>query len=147
MFMRIAATFLMSFAVSATGLAQAKPAGPKSVTYDVTATVDAVYTGTMEMTVGGGKVTGDMKISSPTPITGKVAGTAKGAALDLEFPYHMAENDCDGTVRMKITLPSKPGPASGTLEAFGCGREESDKLTGTVELKPAAPAAEGGRRR
>lgn len=146
MFTRVSATALM-FAVVMTPLtAQSKrAAGTKSVTYEVTATVDAVYTGTMDMAVAGGKVTGDMTITSPTPITGKVAGTAKGGALALEFPYHMTENNCDGTVRMNIKLPAKLGPASGTLEAFGCGREESDKLTGTVELKPVA-TADAGRR-
>jgi hypothetical protein len=37
---------------------------------------------------------------------------------------------------MNITLPQKPGLAAGTMEAVGCGREETNKLTGTVELKP-----------
>jgi hypothetical protein len=54
----------------------------------------------------------------------------------------MAERNCEGTARMNITMPPKPGPALGTVEVVGCGRQENDKLTGTVELKPAAPKAQ-----
>ena len=145
MFTRVAVTALVSAAIVTTLLAQAgKTAGTKSVTHDVTITADRVYTGTMEMAVESGKVTGKMRLTSPTEITGTVAGTAKAGALVLEFPFHMTEDNCDGTVRMNITLPGKPGPASGTMEAVGCGRDETSKVTGTVDLKPVAAKAPSG---
>jgi hypothetical protein len=130
--------------------AQEKKAAPKTMVQDVTITADSVYTGTMELAIDAGKVTGTMLITSPTEITGKVAGTSKGGELALDFPFHMTENACDGTVKMTIALPATPGPSKGTMEAVGCGRDESNKVTGTVEMKPhegAAPAANGRRRR
>ena len=120
-------------------IAQAgKPAGPKSVMNEITVTADAVYTGTMEMAVDAGKVTGTLHITKPTEITGTVAGTAKAGVLTLEFPYRMVERACDGVVKMKITLPPVPGPATGTMEAAGCGRAANDALAGTLELRPVA---------
>jgi len=136
-----------------TGLgAQAKKAPePKTIVRDLTITADSVYTGTMELAIDAGKVSGTMLITSPTEITGKVAGTSKAGELDLDFPFHMTENACDGTVKMTIALPATPGPSKGTMEAVGCGRDESNKVTGTVELKPhegpapaAKPAGRGG---
>ena len=117
-----------------------KPAGTKGVLYDVTVTADQVYTGTMEMTIAGGKVAGTMTLTSPTNITGKVAGTSKAGVLSLDFPYRMTERNCEGNVKMTIKMPPKPGPASGTMEAGECGGNPDNKTTGTVALKPAAPA-------
>ena len=139
MFNRTAATAFTAITLAATLSAQAaKPAGTKSVTNDITITADNVYTGTMEMATDAGKVTGKMVLTSPTPITGDVQGTSKGGALVLEFQFHMAEQNCDGTVKMNIQLPESSGIAKGTMEAVGCGRDEANKVTGTVELKPAA---------
>jgi hypothetical protein len=74
-----------------------------------------------------------------------VAGTADAGALALSFPFHMTERACDGTVKMNIQLPATPGVAKGTMEAVGCGREEDNKVTGTVELKPVPPKTPTGR--
>jgi hypothetical protein len=115
-----------------------KPAAGKSVMYDVTIKADTVYTGTMELTVDRGKVTGDMRLTSPSEITGKPAGSEKKGVLTLEFPYVMTERKCEGTVTMTITLSPKPGPASGTMEAGDCGGDPAKKLPGTVELVPSA---------
>jgi len=90
----------------------------------------------MEMAVDGGKVTGSMHVTSPTEITGKLAGTAKAGVLSLEFAFQMVEENCEGNVKMNIKLPAKPGPAAGTMEAVGCDGDETNKVTGTVELKP-----------
>jgi len=136
---RALVTACISAAIVSAAAAQAKKtAGTKGVMYEVTVTADTVYTGTMEMAVAGGKVTGSLHVTAPTEITGKVAGTAKAGVLSLEFPYHMVEQNCEGSVKMNIKLPAKPGPASGTMEAVGCDRDETNKLTGTVELKPVA---------
>src|SRR6185503_17874441 len=96
-------------------------------------TSENVYTGTMDLAIDMGKVTGKMVVTAPTAITGNVAGTSKAGELNLEFPFHMVEQNCDGTVKMSIKLPEKPGPSTGTMG-------------GTVELKPstAKPAGRGG---
>jgi hypothetical protein len=138
-----AATALVGVALAGMVSAQdGKPAakpGTKNVTHELIVTADQVYTGTVSMKVEKGKVMGDMEITSPTQITGKLAGTAKGGVLTLDFPYHMTEQNCEGNVKMSITMP-KAGPAKGTMEAEGCGRPSDQKLTGTVELKPVAAA-------
>jgi hypothetical protein len=140
MMMRVVAAALMGAAIVGSASAQTKKSsGPKSVMHAITIKADEVYTGTMEMAVDRGKVTGNLHLTAPTEITGKVAGTAKGGVLSLEFPYHMVERNCDGTVKMNITLPATPGPAAGTMEAGGCGRDPDSKLPGTVELVPVVP--------
>jgi hypothetical protein len=116
-----------------------KPASGTRTTHDVTVVADQVYTGTMAMAVDGGKVTGDLHLTSPTEIKGKVAGTARDGQLQLEFPFHMTEQGCDGSVKMTIALPASPGPAKGTLAAVGCGQEADMPLEGTIALKPAQP--------
>jgi hypothetical protein len=138
---RVAVALLIGVALAATLSAQgAPPAEAKGVTYDATIKTDEeAYTGTIQLLVHAGKVTGTMLVTGSDQVTGTVAGTEKSGVLSLEFPFHMKENACDGKVKMNITMPDKPGPATGTLEAVGCGREEADKVTGTVELKPAAP--------
>ena len=149
MFRRAAGSaFLCVLAVAGLPAQAKKPATSKPIVHEVTITADNVYTGTMEMSIEAGKVSGTMLLTSPTEITGKIAGTSKAGELDLEFPFHMTENNCDGTVKMTIALPASPGPSKGTIEAVGCGRDESNKVTGTVELKPVpadAPAKAGGR--
>ena len=124
--------------------AQEKKDGTKSVMHDITVTTsESVYTGTMDLAIDMGKVTGKMVVTAPTAITGNVAGTSKDGDMNLEFPFHMVEQNCDGTVKMSIKLAEKPGPSTGTVEAVGCG---GDKIGGTVELKPSAakPAGRGG---
>lgn len=126
----------------AAGILSAQTATPKTarpVTHEVTVVADQVYTGTLAMAIEAGKVTGDMHLTAPTEITGKLAGTAQDGQLQLEFPFHMTEQGCNGSVKMKIALPARPGPAKGTMAAVGCGRESDSPLEGTVELKPAQP--------
>lgn len=140
---RVAIALLIGTALATTLSAQgAAPAGANGKTYDTTIKTDEeVYTGTIQLLVHAGKVTGTLLLTGSDEVTGTVAGTEAAGVLSLEFPFHMKENACDGKVKMNITMPEKPGPATGTLEAVGCGREEADKVTGTVELKPAAPKA------
>ena len=140
MMMRVVTAVLLTAAIAGSASAQTKkPSGPKSVMNAVTIKADTVYTGTMEVAVDKGKVTGNLHLTAPTEITGKVAGTAKGGVLNLEFPFHMVERNCDGTVTMIITMPATPGPSAGTMEAMGCGRDPGSKLPGTVELVPIVP--------
>ena len=137
MFKHVTAVALMCAVLTSVASAQTKKqAGTKSVMHDITVKADEVYTGTIEMAVNSGKVTGNLHLTAPTEITGKVSGTAKGGVLSLEFPYHMTERQCGGTVKMNITLPAKPGLATGTMEASACG-EPGGTVTGTVELKPS----------
>ena len=142
--MTAAGLFVAITASAQTPGSQAPAAGQaKAVAYDITITADNVYTGTMELTAVAGKVTGKMKLTSPTEILGEVAGTAQAGSMALEFPFHMTENACDGTVKMTLKVTAADAPVTGTMQAVGCGREEADKVTGTVELKPSTqkPAA------
>lgn len=137
MFKHVTAVALVCAVITSVASAQTKKqAGTKSVMHDITVKADEVYTGTIEMAVDRGKVTGKLHLTAPTEITGKVAGTAKGGVLNLEFPYYMTERQCDGMVKMNITLPEKPGLATGTMEAGACG-DPGSKVTGTVELRPS----------
>lgn len=134
----IAATALLSMIVVIPGLAQ-KPGGARKTVYDLTVNADgAAYTGTMELVVAAGKVTGTMHITQPTEITGTAAGTSKAGQMKLDFPYRMVQRACDGQIAMDIKMPAKPGgaPATGTVSITGCGRTEANKLPGTIELKP-----------
>lgn len=139
---RASLAVLVAVAVSTSSiLAQTSGRGAKGVMHDIlVTTAEGTYKGTMELVTTGGKVSGAMHITDPGEITGKVAGTSKGGVLNLEFPYLMTERKCEGTVSMTIKMPQKPGRASGTMEAVGCGRDPSQKLTGTVELVPSEPA-------
>ena len=115
-----------------------KPAGAKPVTYDVTITAEGKpYSGQMVLAGAGGKVTGTMNITTPTAITGKAAGTVKAGEMTLDFPYRMVERQCDGQIAMSFKLPPKPAETKGTVSIVGCGRDASNKLPGTIELKPA----------
>ena len=117
-----------------------KPAEGNSVTYDVTITADgAQHTGQMVLAVSGSKVTGTMHITKPAEITGKAAGTVKAGNMILDFPYHMVQRNCDGQIGMNIKLQPKRATSNGTVGIFGCGRDASNKLAGTIELKPTAP--------
>lgn len=114
-----------------------KPSGSKPVAYDVTIQADGTYTGTMDLSITKGAVSGAMDITAPTKIVGKVGGRAKGADLRLDFPYDMVERQCKGEIEMAITLPPKSGAAgTGTVTITGCGRETTNPLAGTIELKP-----------
>ena len=138
--MTAAVMCLSTLAVAPRAFAQQKP---EPTRYDLTIQADgAVYTGTMDLAVAKGKVTGDMHITKPTEITGKPAGTTKAGQMKLDFPYRMVQRECDGQIAMDIKLPAKAavGPATGTVSIVGCGRTPENKLPGTIELKPQAAA-------
>ena len=136
----LVAVALLSW-VASPALAQQKSAAGKPTIYDLTIQADgAAYTGTMELMVAGGKVSGAMNITQPTEITGKPAGTSKAGQIKLDFPYRMVQRGCDGQIAMDIKMPAKAGagPAAGTVSITGCGRTDANKLPGTIELKPQA---------
>lgn len=135
------AVCIAALAATTAAAQDGKAAGAKPIVHEIIVTADTVYTGTVEIAVTRGKVTGDMVITSPTRITGKVAGTSKAGVLTLEFPFLMVEQNCEGTVKMDIKMGEKPGVGSGTMEAVGCGSEADQPVTGTVELKPVAAKA------
>ncbi len=136
-----AVTTMMAMMVGAAASAQGKkPAGTNAVTYDITIQTEATYTGTMDLAITKGVATGNMLITSPGEINGKVAGSAKAGELKLDFPYTMVQRNCTGQIQMDIKMPAKPGPGKGTVSIVGCGRDAANKLMGTIELKPAAPS-------
>jgi hypothetical protein len=137
MIKRVALCAVAAFVVASPASAQAKRAA-NTIVYDLTVTAEGKpYTGTMTLAVAGGKVTGDMHITVPTEITGKVAGTAKAGQLNLDFPYRMVERGCEGQIAFPITLPAKKSaaPITSTATIAACG-EPQNKITGAVELKP-----------
>ena len=128
---------LVASIVAVTPVAAQKKPAPVTK-YDVTITADGKpYTGTMELGVAAGKVTGTMHLTKPAEITGTPAGTTKAGQMKLDFAYHMVQNNCDGRLAIDLKVPAKPGPSKGTVEINGCG---STKLPGTIELVPAAAA-------
>ena len=117
--------------------AQKKAPAPKPAAYDLTISADGgVYTGTMTLATAAGKVTGDMHITAPAEITGKVEGTAKGQATKLDIAYKMIQRGCEGRLVMDLTTPKKGAPTTGKGEITGCGRTDANKLPATVEMKP-----------
>ena len=142
--MTTAVAVLAATAMTGVLAQEARPARAKGTMYDLTIRADETYTGTMQLDVAQGNVTGAMRLTVPTEITGKVAGKAAAdGVLTLDYPFLIVESNCEGSVKMKITLPARPEPAKGTMEALGCGRDAASKLTGTVELTPR-PEATGG---
>ena len=130
---------LVTCVAAASAQEKPKPSGT-TVMNEITVKTDTVYTGTMELTTDRGKVTGKLHITAPTDITGDVAGTSNKGVMALDFPFFMTEQKCTGHVKMNVTLPARVGPATGTMEAIGCSGRPEDKVTGTIELKPVAPA-------
>jgi hypothetical protein len=131
------AAALMAAACTVVSAQVKKPAATNSVTYDVTITADGgAYTGKMDLAVKAAKVTGKMHLTQPTEITGNAAGTVKAGELLLDFPYTMVQRKCEGQIEMKFKQPVKMAPSTGTVSIAGCGRDPSNKLAGTIELKP-----------
>ena len=130
---------LLIAAATTVGAAQTKKpaAGTKGVSYDLTILADGgTYTGKLDLLSAGGKVTGTMHITQPTEITGKVGGSVKAGEMVLDFPYHMVQRNCDGKITMNFKAPSKTAGSKGTVGIVGCGRDASNKLAGTMEVKP-----------
>jgi hypothetical protein len=137
MIKRVALCAAAMMVVTAPAFAQASKTA-KAMEYDLTVTAEGKpYTGTMTLAVAGGKVTGDMHITVPTEITGKIAGTAKGGQLNLDFAYRMVERGCEGQIAFPLTLPAKKSatPLTSTATIGECGQPQN-KITGAVELKP-----------
>ncbi len=113
------------------------PAARDEATHRITVRTDEVYTGTLNMVITDGKVSGTMRITDPMEITGKLAGTASAGTIKLDFPFYVTAEKCSGSVKMDIKLPDAPGAAKGTVVALGC-EGEADKMSGTVEITPVA---------
>ena len=149
MFRRTAGSAILCVLAVAGLSAQAKkPATSKPIVHEVTITADNVYTGTMEMSIVTGKVSGTMLLTSPTEITGKIAGTSKAGELDLEFPFHMTGEQLRRHGQDDHRVARLAGAVEGDDGGGGLRPRRSNKVTGTVELKPvpaAAPAKAGGR--
>ena len=130
-------TLVVAATIASAAAQTKKPAATNAVTYDVTIQADGPYTGTMDLAVKGGVVSGGMRIATPTEITGNVAGTSKAGEMRLDFPYEMVTRKCTGQIKMTIAAPAKPAPTKGTVSIVGCGRDAAAPLSGTIELKPA----------
>jgi hypothetical protein len=132
-----AAALLIAAAGALVGAQTRKPAGAKPEVYDLTITTDGTpYSGTLTLVVAAAQVGGEMRISKPTEVTGKVAGTVKAGEMALDFPYRMVQRNCDGQIAMAFKAPVKGAGSKGTVSITGCGRDAANKLAGTVELSP-----------
>lgn len=114
----------------------------KGTPYDVVFVFsDTNYTGTMTLTFDKDVISGSMTITSPVPVTAKVAGTRNGTKLTFDYPYAMAgDQPCNGHVTIEATLDPKTDSASGTAHTIGCS---DDPLDGTFSLKRAAGTGAG----
>lgn len=133
----IACALALTAALTSVAFAQsaAAPAGnDKGTIYDVAFTFgDTTYTGTMTLTFTKATISGTMKIDSPVPVTGDVAGKRDGTKLTFDYPFSMAgDQPCDGRVTIDATLDQKADSASGTAHSVGCGDQPID---GTFSLK------------
>lgn len=109
----------------------------KATTYDISVTADGtVYSGTMDLVVSDGHVTGEMKVTTPTEVTGKPAGTVKDGDMTLDFKYRITESGCEAGIVIDIKLPrAGAGPTTGTAKVQQCGRPEAEKITASVEMR------------
>jgi len=106
----------------------------KGTVYDAAFTFgDTTYRGTMTLTFDKNVVSGAMKIDSPVPVTGTVAGKRDGTKLTFAYPFSMGgDQPCDGRVTIDATMDQKADTASGTARSVGCGDQPVD---GTFSLK------------
>jgi hypothetical protein len=120
--------------LSAPAFAQKAPTASKSQEYHVIFAFpsDRTYTGSMTLEIQKGKVTGKMGIDSPQTITGTVAGTLKGDALSLDYPFEVAgDQPCTGRVTVAATFNAARTEARGTTHAEGCGDPQDGQFTMT----------------
>lgn len=132
----VVGAMLAASAIASLSAQARKPAGTKGVTYELSISADGgVYTGTLNLVTNAGKVSGAMQITQPTEITGRVSGTVKSGEFALDFPYRMVQRNCDGRIAMSVKAPVKDAVSKGTVSIQGCGRDATNKLAGTLELK------------
>jgi hypothetical protein len=118
------------------GAFQAAPPAPAAPTYDakfVTAEGQA-YTGTMTFAVDPkGAVTGKMRLTDPTEVTGTLAGTVKAGTWTFEFPYEIPEQGCTGVVKGEAKVPADGKVIEGTgVAGGGCTPDQPIQLTFTL---------------
>lgn len=106
----------------------------KGQPYDAEFVLDNVlYTGTMTLKIAGTTVSGSMAIAQPIPVTGEVAGSLKGEALVLEYPFSAGgEQPCNGIAKVTGKMSENRASASGSVEVFGCSEVP---MQGTFTLK------------
>lgn len=113
-----------------------KSASPTAQKYHVTFAFpdDATYTGSMTLSIRQGKVSGKMAIDAPQAVTGDVAGTLKGAALALDYPYEVqGDQPCTGRVTVSATFNAARTEAKGTTHSEGCGSPQDGTFTMTKD--------------
>ena len=132
----VAAAVVITASAVGSAAQQAPPTAARDeATHRITVRTDEVYTGTLNMVITDGKVSGTLRITDPTEITGKLAGTASAGAIKLDFPFYVIAEKCSGSVKMDIKPADQSGAAKGTVVALGC-EGEADKMSGTVEITP-----------
>jgi hypothetical protein len=128
----VAAAAVVGAVLSAPAFAQKAPAPSKSQEYHVIFAFpsDRTYTGSMTLHIEKGTVSGKMGIDTPQTITGTVAGTLKGAALSLDYPFEVSgDQPCTGRVTVAATFNAARTEAKGTTHAEGCGDPQDGQFT------------------
>ena len=123
----------------AVGAVQDKPATPPAPTYDAkfVSSEGQEYTGTLTFAVDAkGVVTGKMRLTSPTEVTGTLGGTVKAGKWTFEFPYEIPEQGCTGVVKGEARVPADGKVIEGTGTAGGGCAEQPVALTFTLTKKP-----------
>ena len=134
----VAAAAVVGAVLSAPAFAQKAPAASKAREYHVIFAFpsDRTYTGSMTLDVEKGKVSGRMGIDSPQTVTGTVAGTLKGDALSLDYPFEVpGDQPCTGRVTVAATFNAARTEAKGTTHAEGCGDPQDGQFTMTKAQK------------
>lgn len=128
----VAAAAVVGAVLSAPAFAQKAPAASRSQEYHVIFAFpsEATYTGSMTLEIQKGTVSGKMNIDTPQAVTGAVAGTLKGAALSLDYPFQVAgDQPCTGRVTVAATFNAARTEAKGTTHSEGCGQPQDGQFT------------------
>jgi len=128
----LAAAAVVGAVLSAPAFAQKAPAPSKSHEYHVIFAFpsDRTYSGSMTLEIQKGKVSGSMSIDTPQAVTGTVAGTLKGGALSLDYPFEVSgDQPCTGRVTVTATFNAPRTEATGTTHSEGCGDPQDGQFT------------------
>lgn len=130
------ATVLSALVVSATVSAQSAPAATHDVTFDVGG---SVYTGVTAFSMDkAGKVSGEMKLSSPAIVSARLNGEVKDGVWKFNYNFTMDNQGqaCSGIVAGTAKVTADASDAAGDVSITGdCS---PDPLTGSFTFKKKA---------
>lgn len=130
------ATALSAIAITVTLSAQAAPAATHDATFDVGG---SVYAGVTTFSIDkAGKVSGEMKLSSPAIVNAKLNGEVKDGMWKFNYNFTMDNQGqaCSGIVAGTAKVTADASEATGEVSITGdCS---PDPLTGSFTFKKKA---------